>query len=289
MSMAQQRGKRRMISSISKALAAAGAVSAQLLVPGQLAAKPGAPVRAAGTEWTMTPGSDTCGLDTIVAGGTSVTSIGVTPEVQGRQINAMTMTLADRAPAGNYKIGVKVGDAAPYAMDVARISTPVGDRMLARFTPDERAAIASGSSLLIGLPDETIMVSTIALARQLPEATACRQKGYGKGLKSPPDLTRIVTWPKPVVSLVSLFNGVDYPQRTLQGPSEGVVAVVVRIGADGRVKECAPAITSHSNELDWAACTVLEGRARYAPGRNATGQAVESVDRVTIKWVMPVD
>ncbi len=64
----------------------------------------------------------------------------------------------------------------------------------------------------------------------------------------------------------------DYPARSLRNEEAGIVGISVRIGADGRVADCAVTATSGFPALDEATCRLYQRRARFVPARDAAGR-----------------
>ncbi|MFL6741962.1 MAG: energy transducer TonB [Sphingomicrobium sp.] len=73
----------------------------------------------------------------------------------------------------------------------------------------------------------------------------------------------------------ALFSSDDYPAAAVQRKEEGTVRARLTIGTDGRVKACKIMRSSNSEALDTATCALLMRRAKFAPARDANGNAVE--------------
>lgn len=69
----------------------------------------------------------------------------------------------------------------------------------------------------------------------------------------------------------------DYPRARNPGEVGGSVTAHFEVGADGRARNCRVVRSSGNAERDSITCRLIEQRFRYAPARNAQGQAVPDV------------
>jgi protein TonB len=69
----------------------------------------------------------------------------------------------------------------------------------------------------------------------------------------------------------------DYPRAANAAGVGGSVTVVFDVRADGGVEHCRVVVPSGSALLDTATCTLIEQRFRYAPARDAHGNAIGDV------------
>lgn len=79
----------------------------------------------------------------------------------------------------------------------------------------------------------------------------------------------------------------DYPPRALRNGEEGSVGISLRIGADGRVSDCAVTASSGSATLDEATCRLYQRRARFTPARDEAGNPMASTFTDRIRWTIP--
>lgn len=84
----------------------------------------------------------------------------------------------------------------------------------------------------------------------------------------------IVTRPR---HLEGRFRGSDYPRRAGDAGAEGTVLAHYDVGVDGRVSNCRVVRSSGNVDLDETTCRLIERRFRYAPARDADGNAVPDV------------
>lgn len=81
----------------------------------------------------------------------------------------------------------------------------------------------------------------------------------------------------------------DYPAAALRAEEQGLVMVVLQVGANGRVSDCRITFSSESAALDAATCRLFRSRARYRPARNADDEAVVGMIREQVRWVLPAE
>lgn len=74
----------------------------------------------------------------------------------------------------------------------------------------------------------------------------------------------------------------DYPRAA--GGNQGVVTAHVAVGVDGRVTGCTVARSSGSAVLDATTCRLIRERFRFAPARNAQGEAVPDLFGWQQRW-----
>lgn len=73
------------------------------------------------------------------------------------------------------------------------------------------------------------------------------------------------------------ITAADYPDRANRARREGTVIVHFDVTADGRVERCRVVRSSGDLDLDTTTCRLAEARLRYAPARNARGEAVSDI------------
>jgi protein TonB len=98
---------------------------------------------------------------------------------------------------------------------------------------------------------------------------------------SPPAPRPPTGWP------FSLLSDDDYPAAALRAEEEGRVGYRLVIGPDGRVSACTIVQSSGSAALDAATCRIMRARARFAPARDAAGNAVADSRVGRITWALP--
>ena len=72
----------------------------------------------------------------------------------------------------------------------------------------------------------------------------------------------------------------DYPRAASRARAGGEVIARLAIGTNGRVERCTVTRSSGNADLDTATCRLIERRFRYAPARDAKGNAIPD----TLGW-----
>lgn len=91
----------------------------------------------------------------------------------------------------------------------------------------------------------------------------------------------------PRANLASLFSTDDYPREAIRNGEEGIVAVTLTVGPDGKVADCAVDQSSGSPSLDVQTCRILWSRAQFTPARDAQGKPVQDTYTQRIRWELP--
>lgn len=68
----------------------------------------------------------------------------------------------------------------------------------------------------------------------------------------------------------------DYPRAAADAGAEGTASVQYTVGANGRVSNCRVTRSSGNDELDRTTCRLIVERFRFAPSRDANGNAVDA-------------
>lgn len=101
---------------------------------------------------------------------------------------------------------------------------------------------------------------------------------------APPPAPR-VSQPKSVSgSMQGVISGSDYPPSAQENGEEGRVGVVLTIGTNGRVTDCAIASSSGSRTLDSTTCRLLKARMRYEPAQDSSGNPTTGTARGSVTW-----
>ena len=86
-----------------------------------------------------------------------------------------------------------------------------------------------------------------------------------------------------------LMSQEDYPSTSIRNNEEGTVSFRLEIGADGKVTNCSVTKSSGFTALDQTSCKLLQRRARFNPGRDASGAATGGVYNGRFTWKLPND
>ena len=78
----------------------------------------------------------------------------------------------------------------------------------------------------------------------------------------------------------------DYPADARDRDESGTVEYMLRVGTNGRVKDCRILQSSGSSSLDAKTCQVMRLRARFTPAQDLSGKAVEFPIVSNLTWVL---
>jgi len=79
----------------------------------------------------------------------------------------------------------------------------------------------------------------------------------------------------------------DYPPSAIRNEEQGTTGFRLEVGADGRVTGCTITSSSGSPVLDDTTCKLVTRRARFTPGKDASGNALGGSFASRIKWQIP--
>ena len=79
----------------------------------------------------------------------------------------------------------------------------------------------------------------------------------------------------------------DYPPSALREEAQGVTAVRIGVGPDGRVTSCDVASSSGNAALDQAACRNIQRRARFEPALDREGNPTSGTFTKRVRWQIP--
>jgi protein TonB len=79
----------------------------------------------------------------------------------------------------------------------------------------------------------------------------------------------------------------DYPPSALREEAQGVTAVRIGVGPDGRVTSCDVASSSGNAALDQAACRNIQRRARFEPALDREGNPTTGTFTKRVRWQIP--
>jgi protein TonB len=88
-------------------------------------------------------------------------------------------------------------------------------------------------------------------------------------------------------NLGTYVSDADYPTDAIRREEQGATRFRLAVGPDGRVTNCTVTGSSGSAALDLATCRLMKSRARFAPARDSTGNAVADAVTSTIVWRLP--
>jgi len=79
----------------------------------------------------------------------------------------------------------------------------------------------------------------------------------------------------------------DYPSQDLREGNQGLVRLLLGIGADGRVTSCSVTGSSGFPRLDTRACDKLRAKGRFDPASDESGAKTVSTYRTSVRWTIP--
>lgn len=79
----------------------------------------------------------------------------------------------------------------------------------------------------------------------------------------------------------------DYPAAAQRAGDSGTTGFRLTVGTDGRVTGCTVTASSGSSILDDTTCRLVTRRARFNPGKDASGNAIGGTFNNRIRWVLP--
>tara|TARA_B100000678_G_scaffold204527_1_gene172304 strand:+ start:574 stop:1125 length:552 start_codon:yes stop_codon:yes gene_type:complete len=79
----------------------------------------------------------------------------------------------------------------------------------------------------------------------------------------------------------------DYPASSIAAGEEGTVAFKLGVAADGSVTSCEILGGTAPQRLKELTCKVVTQRARFVPGRSASGEPLTGSYTATVRWQIP--
>jgi hypothetical protein len=154
--------------------------------------------------------------------------------------------------------------------------------------PVESARLAAIRYLSIGKPlRQAVILETGAMDKPLAALDKCVDElmtHWGIDVEKHKTLTREVV---PLKSPGSWLGSNDYPTKMLHEGQPSIVEFRLNIGIDGVPTACHIQLTTRPKEFDTAVCKALMRRARFSPALDATGQALPSYWRSTVRFQIP--
>jgi TonB family protein len=248
-------------------------------------APPTSAIRAS-QDWQIVENKFGCLLRAEVPVGQKLRAVVISPVFGRASMGALQLELAPGALPGMFNLGVKIGSAQPKAIVAWPSQDSAGMRAGLRLENADLRELEMGSIVLAAVPGETIAFTTSPAVPLLIRLGQCDRHALEAAVGGKiPDVKRLAVLSKP--GYLGIFRTDDYPRVALARRQEGLVAVVLRIGADGRVKQCVVAESSGFESLDRTTCDIIRERAKYTPARDLGNQPVEGLDRARIRWALP--
>jgi uncharacterized protein len=102
-----------------------------------------------------------------------------------------------------------------------------------------------------------------------------------------PPRTGRATPPEPIGNPGNWVRASDYPSNILRNGEEGTSRYQVRVGANGVPTACFTIGSSGHFQLDARACNMVMSRARFRPGRDASGNPAAGLYSGSHRWRAP--
>ena len=112
--------------------------------------------------------------------------------------------------------------------------------------------------------------------------------GSGGGtIENPPVKTSQAHDAIPDPNRLSWITTEDYPTSLLRENVQGIVAISVTIGIDGKVRSCLVTQSSGNRLLDDTTCRLYTRRAHFTPARDADGNPTTAQRSDRFRWQIP--
>lgn len=79
----------------------------------------------------------------------------------------------------------------------------------------------------------------------------------------------------------------DYPPAAMRNEEQGTTGFALQVGPDGRVTSCSVTSSSGSSTLDDTTCRLVTRRAKFTPGKDASGNPIGGAFSSRIRWQIP--
>jgi protein TonB len=288
-----------------------------MALPSALAVAAPAPAPAVERRWPVVAGwrtdaySDGCALTRLYGVPGAAETLHLALRIDGGAYLSVVRPGWTTSRGRDYHIRYEINGA---AIPARRVSGTYHDGRwgyVADFGPDLAPALAAGNALRLSGPEGLLAdlslrgsASAIAIARQCVAAAranlaAGTPQGRGAPLgdpfnpRQPPAPPAPPPPPRPVqgppLPVPESDVPVDYPPDALRAGLTGTVEVRYTIGPDGRVHDCAVAVSSGHPSLDAATCPLLQQRVRYEPARDARGNPTSASRTQRVRWELPPD
>jgi TonB family protein len=162
-------------------------------------------------------------------------------------------------------------------------ATPINGGYIANFGEGFEGELRGGSMLTVRR--DAVVLDQIPLTGS-PVALATLQSCVDD-VKGSSNTGKALRPPRPKNSASSWITVEDYPGQALRDQREGVVAFRLLVDTEGRVKLCTVTQSSGSTDLDVATCDNITKRARFTPGQDDAGKALEGEYSSRVSWKLP--
>lgn len=150
--------------------------------------------------------------------------------------------------------------------------------------PPEQFAGAAGL-LVEAKGREHVQIELPDTQKAFDDLRTCNEALLMRWGLNPQLLSSLSRKPRPMNG-VQMVNPVDYPEVSINRREQGATTVRFSIGPDGRVKGCAPLISSGFPALDAQSCRSLIKRGRFEPALDQNGRPITTESVTTIHWAL---
>lgn len=251
-----------------------------------VAAQASAPLQPTG-KWVVEGNGNMCALLHEFGEGGSKIMLGIRPWPIGGQTDILLFTDGMKNGVDRGVEHLAVGAAPALDSPYFRYSLAVRNQRLTTGTYPDSVLQQLETAKELAVSVDRRQPVRIALPDMGPALKALR--GCGNLLLNslridPASWARAATAPEPLSDSRNWFSLDDYPPSAVNGGMEGVVHLLLTIGANGRVVRCVPFGGTGNAEMDNAACGGFVRRGQFRPARDASGQPVVGYAYEGVNW-----
>jgi len=250
---------------------------------------PAIPLQPSG-KWTVTYAESLCVIGRDFGEGDQLTTVALRPGVLN---TTMSVVVAQSAKAGRPSStvlkGAIEGDSGGPGIDLYFTSRldDVTKRLIsisADTSGDVMAMLAASKTATIKIGQRQFAIAVTVTPAVSSAFKACQNDLISRWGIDPAKLALVATQPVPNTSPGAWVRTSDYPKEALRQNKSGAVTIVYRVTPEGRVADCKPVWTSNVASIDEMTCRKFEERGRYAPGRDSSGQPIDSWQTARARW-----
>lgn len=146
------------------------------------------------------------------------------------------------------------------------------------------APLATAGSFWVRAGKQDYHLAPTRVAAAMKALEACERDLLATWGMDPAVVASIVTFPKGKVE--AIFTTDDYPISALKNHEQGEAGARFWVAKDGSVRDCKIVESSGSAVLDARTCDIITRRGRLEPARTKSGEVVECLSFVRVRWEM---
>lgn len=262
----------------SFALAAAAAFVVQYgLASPRAALKPAGP-------WYVDYADSMCILAREFGEGQAKVTLGFRPGLFGEKIRIVLARQAkDSSPSFGQADLVFDGSPPIKAPFVDQYNRRQGQRVvLIDMARSDLAPLESAESFWVRAGKQDYHLAPSKVAAAMKALDACEKDLLATWGMDPAVVASIATFPKGKVE--AIFETDDYPTSSLKKHEQGEAGARFWVTKDGSIRDCKIVESSGSAALDARTCDVIARRGRLEPARTKSGEVVECLSFVRVRW-----